>query len=119
MPLVKINMIKGKDTKYKKKVLDSVHNGLMSSLGIDDWDRFQRIIEIPREDFEIPPEKTDNFLIIELTIFPGRTKEQKKKAIENITKELVDNLEIAKTDVFIVIYDPPMENWGLGGSQME
>lgn len=43
----------------------------------DDWDRFQRIVEIPKEDFDTASEKADNFMIIELTLFPGRTKEQK------------------------------------------
>jgi len=119
MPLVKINMIKGKDAEYKRKVFDSVHKGLITALGIEDWDRFQRIIEIPKEDFEVAPGKTDDFMIIELTLFPGRTRAQKKKAIEDITNELVNNLGIAATDVFIVINEPPMENWGMAGIQKE
>ena len=45
-------MIKGKTAEYKKTVLDCIHVGLMESLGIENWDRFQRIVEIPREDFE-------------------------------------------------------------------
>ena len=117
MPLVKINMLKGKDIEYKKIVLDSVHNGLVSSLGIEDWDRFQRIIEYDKCDFEVAPGKTDNFMIIELTLFPGRTKEQKKTAIEKITDSLVNGLSIDPTDVFIVINEPPLENWGMGGKQ--
>ena len=119
MPLVKINMLKGKDIEYKKIVLDSVHNGLVSSMGIEDWDRFQRIIEYEKSDFEVAPGKTDNFMIIELTLFPGRTKEQKKAAIETITDNLVHGLSIDPTDVFIVINEPPLENWGMGGKQKQ
>ena len=44
MPLVKINMLKGKSLEYKKRVLDSVHNGLVSSLGIEDWVYSIRVI---------------------------------------------------------------------------
>lgn len=117
MPLVKVNMVKGKSSEYKKTVLDCIHFGLMESIGIEDWDRFQRIIEISREDFETAPEKTEDFMIIELTLFPGRTKEQKKKAIEVITSRLKDKLGIAPTDVFIVINESPLENWGMGGVQ--
>ena len=87
----------------------------MTSFGIEDWDRFQRIIEIGPDDFETPQGKTDNFMIIELTIFPGRTTEQKKNAIEMITSNLTNTLGIAPTDVFIIINEPPLENWGLGG----
>lgn len=117
MPLVRIDMVKGKSPEYKKTVLDVVHEGLIEAFGIEDWDRFQRIVEIPREDFEIPEGKTEDFLIIELTIFPGRTKEQKKAAISKITADLNNKLNIAPTDVFILINEPPLENWGMAGQQ--
>ncbi len=80
MPLVKVNMLKGKDSNYKKTLLDCIHNGMVESLKIDDWDRFQRIIEYEKNDFEKPSFKSDDFILIELTFFPGRTKEQKGKA---------------------------------------
>ena len=117
MPLVRVDMIKGKSPEYKKTVLDCIHVGLMESICIEDWDRFQRIVEISKEDFETAPEKTDNFMIIELTLFPGRTKEQKGDAIKAITSRLGDSLGIAPTDVFIVINEHPLENWGMGGVQ--
>ena len=46
-------------------------------------------------------------------------KEQKKALIDTVTQKLGERLGIAPTDVFIVINDPPNENWGLGGKQRE
>ena len=117
MPLVKIEMIKGKSPDYKKEILDIVHEGLIDALGIEDWDRFQRIIEIEKENFELPEGKSEDFLLIELTLFPGRTKEQKKAVIETITSNLSSKLGIKETDVFMIINEPPLENWGLAGKQ--
>lgn len=117
MPLVRIEIIKGKSHEYKKNVLDAVHDGLVKSLGIEDWDRFQRLYEIDDEYFERSDEKTDSFTMIELTLFPGRTKEQKGKAIELVTKELTERVGIPAKEIFIVINDPPLENWGFGGVQ--
>ena len=117
MPLIRIEMIRGKDPEYKKTLLNCIHEGLVESIGIEDWDRFQRIIEIDREDFEIPPMKTDSFMIIEITMFPGRTAGQKKALIECVTSKLVDRLSIASTDLFIVINEPANENWGMAGIQ--
>ena len=57
MPLVRVDMIKGKDKEYKKTLLECIHEGLIESIGIEDWDRFQRIVEIDREDFETAPGK--------------------------------------------------------------
>ncbi len=119
MPLVRVEIIKGKSAEYKKTMLDCIHEGLLESIGISDWDRFQRIIEIDRADFEAPLEKTDQFMIIEITMFQGRTKEQKKALIEAVTRKLGERLGIVPTDVFIVIHEPPDENWGLGGRQRE
>lgn len=117
MPLVRIEIIKGKSHEYKKAVLDAVHEGLVKSLGIEEWDRFQRLYEIDDDYFERSDSKGDCFTMIELTLFPGRTKAQKARAIELITKELNEKLAIPAEDVFIVINDPPLENWGFGGVQ--
>ena len=119
MPFVRIDIIKGKTPEYKKTLLDCIHEGLMETIGIEDWDRFQRIVEIEKDDYEAPPEKTDGFMIIEITMFRGRTKEQKKSLIESITSKLVERLGINTTDVFIVIHEPDNENWGLAGKQKE
>ena len=113
MPLVKIELLKGKSAEYKKTLLESVHKGLVESLDIEDWDRFQRIIEYDKADFEFPDFKSDNFMIIELTIFPGRTAEQKQSAIAAIKERLNGALSIDPKDVFIVINDPPRENWSI------
>ena len=62
--------------------------------------------------------KTDKFTMIELTIFPGRTAGQKKKAITAITSKLAERLSKSPKDEIIIMHEPPLENWGLGGRQM-
>ena len=117
MPLVRVDIVKGKSKEFKKILLDSVHEALIEAFGIADWDRFQRIVEIEKEDFEFPEGKTENFMIIDLTVFPGRTGEQKKDAIEKITSKISDRLAVSSTDIFITFNEPPLENWGMGGKQ--
>ena len=117
MPLVRIEMRKGHTPEYKKTLLDVVHQSLMDTLGTEDWDRFQRIVEIDPSDFETAPFKTENFMIIEITLFPGRTKEQKKNLIETLSSSIAEKLQIDVKDIFIVIHEPANENWGLGGVQ--
>ena len=58
-------------------------------------------------------------MIIEITMFPGRTKEQKKTLIETVTKKLTSSLSIRPEDVFIVINEPSDENWGMAGKQRQ
>ena len=106
-----------KDVDYKKALLEAVHVALVNAIQIEDWDRFQRLYEIDNELFERSENKTDKFTMIELTMFQGRTKEQKAKIYEEIVKQLHERLGIEATDVFIVINEPSNENWGLAGKQ--
>ena len=119
MPLVRIEIIKGKSIEYKKEMLDAVHTALVNAIQIEDWDRFQRLYEIDDGLYERSESKTDRFTMIEITMFPGRTKEQKARIYEEIVKELYGRLGIQETDVFIVINEPPNENWGLAGKQRQ
>ncbi len=40
MPLIRIDIIKGKSREYKETLSDSVHEALIEAFGIEDWDRF-------------------------------------------------------------------------------
>lgn len=117
MPLVRIEIIKGKTEQYKKTLLDGVHAALIGALGIEDWDRFQRLYELDEAQFEKPEGKSEKFTIIEITMFPGRTKAQKAALFREITDRLQADPGIEPKDVFIVLHEPPDENWGLAGKQ--
>lgn len=119
MPLIRIEIIKGKDSAYKQTLMDAVHEALVNALGIADWDRFQRLYELDADCFQRSESKTEQFTMIEITMFPGRTKEQKANVFSEIVRLLGDRLGIASTDVFIVIQEPPNENWGLAGIQRQ
>lgn len=117
MPLVKVEMIKGNTKEYKQNYLQAIHEALMTTLSIPDEDRFQRLYEIDRDNFEINSTKTDKFSIIELTLFPGRSKETKRNVIKEITAVLGERLNIQPSDIFIIINEPSLDNWGMGGAQ--
>ncbi|WP_312492736.1 tautomerase family protein [Anaerosporobacter sp.] len=51
-------------------------------------------------------------------MFPGRSKEIKKKVIETIKMLLGERLGIVAADIFIVIHEPSFDNWGMGGIQL-
>ena len=49
--------------------------------------------------------------LVKINMLKGKT------AIEIITAKLVAALSIAPEDVFIIITEPPFENWGMAGKQ--
>ena len=117
MPFVKIEVKKGHTREYNKTLLKSVHEGLVKSLSIPDDDLFQRLYEIDKDYFELNDYKTDKFTLIELTFLPGRSKGMKRNAIQEITRLLEERLGITSSDVYIIINEPPLDNWGIRGNQ--
>lgn len=117
MPFVKVEIIEGKTPEYKALLLQSIHEALVFSLGIPDDDRFQRLYELKSADFEHRETVTDKITFVELTFLPGRSKEMKRAAILEITRLLGERLSIAPNDIYIIINEPPLENWGLRGEQ--
>ena len=115
MPLVKIEILKGKNNEYKKALLDGIHQALVDSWEIPEDDRIQRLYELEKDNFELPRYKTENFVLIELTVFKGRSYEAKKSLYKNIVDNLEKVIGIKRTDVLIVINEPPLENWGIAG----
>jgi len=114
MPIVTIVMQKGKSGEYKKSLLEAVHDSLVAAFKIPENDRNQRIIEIDPENFEYPPEKTQDFLTIEMTVFPGRSLQAKKALYKEIATRL-RSLGIKGTDLLITLNEPPLDNWGIRG----
>ena len=116
-PLVKIEIRKGFSAEYKKAILDGVHQALVDALGIPDSDRFQRIYELDMEDFECPTDRTDAVTMIQITMFPGRSFNAKKKLYQAIVKNLGENPGIDGYDILIILLEPPMDNWGIRGGK--
>ncbi len=114
MPLVTITIIEGKTKDFKKLILDAVHESLVAAFKIPDHDRNQRIIEIRPTNLEYPVGKTENFVTIEMTVYPGRSLQAKKALYQEIVSRL-QKLEIQGDDILIVLNEPPLENWGIRG----
>jgi phenylpyruvate tautomerase PptA (4-oxalocrotonate tautomerase family) len=74
----------------------------------------QRIVEHAREAFELPPSSSDDFVLVEVTMFAGRSSQAKRDLYQALVRNLGE-LGIAPTDVFVVLQEPPMENWGIRG----
>ena len=90
---------------------------LGTALGIPDHDRMQRIVEHARDDFELPPASSDNFVLVEVTMFAGRSRQAKRRLYQELVRNLGE-LGVAPTDVLVLLHEPPMDNWGIRGGQM-
>lgn len=116
MPLVRIEISAGKSVEYKKAMLDGIHNALVEAIKIPDSDRRQRLYELDEQHFERTG-RTGQYMIIEITMFKGRTFEAKKALYTAIVRNLEADPGIPGGEITIVIHEPPLENWGIRGGK--
>lgn len=117
MPLVRIEILSGKTQEYKKAVMNGVHKALVDVLKIPAQDRMQKLYELDAENFETLPVMTDQATLIEITMFKGRTYDSKKNLYQAIINNLQASPGIKKEEVFIVLHEEPLENWGIRGGK--
>jgi 4-oxalocrotonate tautomerase len=53
--------------------------------------------------------------MISVTMFPGRTEQQKKALVEEITAAFVRTCNGQRPDVWVVIHEVPRGHWAIGG----
>ena len=114
MPLVTIETRRWMSPEQKAQVFGAVHGALVAAFKIPDKDRHQRLIEYAAEDFEIPPGKSDRYLVVGLDVIAGRSLDAKRA----LYKEIVGRLGAAGVpplDVLICLREIPQENWGVRG----
>jgi phenylpyruvate tautomerase PptA (4-oxalocrotonate tautomerase family) len=94
--------------------MDSLHAALREALKIPERDRLIRYVEHCPEHFAVPPSATENYTLIEISIFPGRSLEAKRNLYKDIVARL-DVLGIDAKDIRIVLYEVPLDDWGIRG----
>jgi phenylpyruvate tautomerase PptA (4-oxalocrotonate tautomerase family) len=114
MPLVKIETRKPWNASQKKEIMEAIHSSMREALKIPENDRDIRFHEYHPEDFQVSPEKTENYILVEITLFAGRSLQTKKALYQGIVTQL-GKAGIRPGDVFIVLHDVPLENWGIRG----
>jgi len=117
MPLVKIEIIKGKSQEYKNTLFESVFEGFSNALSVPREHLYSRVYELEEGNYEARPGRTDKYTVLEISMLPRNDALLKKSLIEEITRSLGEALAIAPEEVFIIINDPPLENWGHRGLQ--
>ena len=86
MPLVRLEIRRGRSAAQKQALLDAAHGALVEALGIPDHDRMQRIVQHARDDFELPPTGSDDFVLVEVTLFAGRSRQAKRRLYQALVR---------------------------------
>ena len=120
MPLVRIDLIRGKSAEYRKTVGEIVYNAMRDLINVPKDDKFQIITEHAPEDLNFAKSCLGNtysrgIIFIQITLNAGRSVEMKKAFYKRIADELNAQLQVRREDVWINLVEVAKENWSFGG----
>lgn len=114
MPLARIEVRRHRSAEEVQALIEAVYQAQREALKVPERDRQIRYVEHKPEHFAVPPGKTENYTLVEILIFPGRSSAAKKALYQSIIRRF-EALGIAPADVFIVLHEQPLENFGIRG----
>lgn len=119
MPLVKVNLLKGRSADEKDSIAAAIQAALVSTLEVPESDRYQLFNEYDVESFGhtggyLGMTYSDQLLIIEITFLEGRDDEVKKSLLAEINRNLVAAGVVGDDDVFVLITEIGRANVSFG-----
>jgi 4-oxalocrotonate tautomerase len=120
MPLVRIDLIRGKPAAFRRQVGEIVYKAMREVINVPADDKFQIITEHSPDEINVAESYlgnsyTSDIILIQITMNAGRTVEMKKAFFKRIADDLHDRLKVRREDVIINIVEVAKENWSFGG----
>jgi 4-oxalocrotonate tautomerase len=118
MPLVRIELRKGRTAEQRRAISDAVHAAMVEAINVPPLDRFQIVSEHEEAGFVYDPsyldiERTAQLVMIQITLNVGRTLEARKALYAGIAEKL-GKLGVRPQDVFVNLVETQKENWSFG-----
>ena len=119
MPLTRISLRRGKPAAHRKAILDGVYLAMRETFNVPEDDRFMLITEHDADDFSYGADylgirRSDDLVIIQLTVSDTRTPAQKQALFGRIVARLARDPGLRPEDVFINLVEVKPENWSFG-----
>lgn len=123
MPLLKIDVVRGRSDEAIQRLLDTTHRAMVDAFQVPERDRYQILNEHAAnrmiiQDTGLGFERTDQVVIITVISRP-RSVEMKKQFYSLLTESLERNCGIASTDVMVSIVTNSDEDWSFGLGQAQ
>jgi phenylpyruvate tautomerase PptA (4-oxalocrotonate tautomerase family) len=123
MPLIRISLRAGKPADYCRAIAENIYESLRETFNVPENDFFATVDELEPRDFLYDGkyfniERTDDLVLIQLTVSNTRTVEQ-KKALYRIVERLGNNPGLRRQDIFLNLLEVAKENWSFGNGEAQ
>jgi 4-oxalocrotonate tautomerase len=119
MPLTRVSLRKGKSPAFRKAILEGLYLAMRETFAVPEGDRFMTISEHDEDNFVygadyLGIQRSDDLVMIQLTVSNTRSVEQKQKLYRRIVERLTENPGLRADDIFINLVEVLPENWSFG-----
>jgi phenylpyruvate tautomerase PptA (4-oxalocrotonate tautomerase family) len=119
MPLAQISLRRGKSPAYRQAILDGLQRALRATFGVPEGDQFMTMTEFDEDHLVFGAQypdvrRSDDLVIMQLTVSNTRTQVQKLALYRRIVRELGEQPGLRPDDVFINLVEVLPENWSFG-----
>ncbi|MFN6518202.1 MAG: tautomerase family protein [Nostoc sp. CreGUA01] len=115
MTQIKVYGLADKLNPIKTELSNIIHTCVIEILQLTPEKRFHRFFPCEKSDFYYPHDRSENYLIVEISMFEGRSVETKKQLILLLIQNIHEKLNISIYDIEITIFETPKHNWGIRG----
>ena len=122
MPLVEIDLLRGRSEEELDAISDAVHEAMVVVLDVPQRDRFQIITERSPGYLRFDPnyldiDRDEGFLLIRITLASGRTTDAKQAFYRRVAGLLVERTGIRPENVTVAMVENEREDWSFGHGQ--
>jgi 4-oxalocrotonate tautomerase len=124
MPLVRIDLRRGKPAGYATAIGEAVHRAMVDTIGVPERDHFQVITEhTPQEMVHDPGylgiARSDSVVFIQIFLSAGRSTEQKQALYARIAELLAEKPGMRREDVVIALVPNARDDWSFGNGEAQ
>jgi 4-oxalocrotonate tautomerase len=124
VPLVRIDLPRGKPAEYRRTVADVVYTALTTVFNVPEDDRFMVIAEHDPGNLVIDPgylgiSRGPDALLIQVTLNEGRAVPLKRDFYQAVAEGLRDRVGLRIEDVTVNLVEVPKENWSFGNGEAQ
>lgn len=114
MPSTRIETRRGWIGGRRTELLEAVQRALVAGILIPEQDRCIRLVEYDEDAILVPPHVGPHYMVIEITLFTGRTIEAKRRLYAALASELAA-FGLMPHDIKTILIEVDRPNWGLKG----
>ncbi|WIB77187.1 tautomerase family protein [Curtobacterium sp. MCPF17_002] len=104
---------------HREALSDAIHGAVMAALDYPPEKRFHRFVGLEAADFIHPEDRGDEYTIIEISMFQGRSDAAKRALVRELFARIASGAGIPPHSVEITITETPKVNWGIRGVNAE